>query len=469
MTGRALRAVLPAVGLGAAYTLAILVGRSTRVEGSEVSLVWPAAAVAVLWGLHARGLPRLAAGAHWLLLGALTCGVNLTTGATPGLALWFVPVNLSLAWVSAEVLRYGDRPLRLRDPGDLGRLVIAAAAGATVAASLATAYFGLVGHEELPRTFALLAVRNGITVLAVVAVVLRLRDATWRRPAPTRARVLETVACAVVVAWVFARVFWFNPGLPLGFSVMVPAMWVSLRFSTTVATFFLLGSGTSIVWATLLDRGVFQGIAAQEQALLAQGMVGCVTLVVLTLSLFRDSRNTLIERLRHLALHDPLTGLANRALLVDELEEALGAEPVGTVGVIVLDLDGFKAVNDAWGHDEGDLLLVEIARRLVAVTAPGDTVARLGGDEFVVLRRGLTDPGELELCAERIRRAVAQPYGQEADAPFDRVTASIGTAVSTGDCTPRSLVGRADHAMYEAKRARRDRVRSGSRSPVQAI
>lgn len=459
MTGRAVRAVLPAFGLGAAYSLAILVGRSTRVDGSEISLVWPAAAVAVLWGLHAGTLRRPAAIVHWLLLGALTFGVNLGTGATVELALWFVPVNLVLAAVTAQLLTYDGRPLRLREPGDLGRLVLAVTAGAVAAASIATAYFTLEGHERLPRTFALLAIRNGITVLAVVAVVLRLRDATWRRPVLTRARVLESVACAVVVTAVFARAFWFNPGLPLGFSIMVPAMWVSLRFSTTVATLFLLGSGTSIVWATLLDRGALQGIAAQEQALLAQGVVGCLTLVVLTLSLFRDSRNELIERLRHLALHDPLTGLANRTLLIEHLEQALDAGPAGSVGVVVLDLDGFKVVNDAWGHDEGDLLLVEIARRLVAVTGPGDTVARLGGDEFVVLHRGLSDPRELELCAERIRRAVGQPYGQASDAPFDRITASIGTAVSEPDCTPRSLVNRADQAMYDAKRAARRELR----------
>ncbi len=462
VTGRAVRALLPALGLGAAYTVAILVGRSTRVEGSEISLVWPAAAVAVLWGLHARDLPRAPAVAHWLLLGALTFGVNLATGAAVELALWFVPVNLGLAAVTTHVLRYDGRPLRLRDPADLGRLVVAVAAGTLVATLLAVLYFASTGHDDLSETFALLAIRNGVTVLAGVAVVLRLRTATWRRPAPSGTRVLESVACVVVVVWVFGRVFWFNPGLPMGFAIMVPAMWVSLRFSTTVATVFLLGAGTSVVWATLLDRGALSGIAAPEQALLAQGMVGCLTLVVLTLALFRDSRNDLIGQLRHLALHDPLTGLANRTLLTERLEEALEGATAGTVGVVVLDLDGFKVVNDAWGHDEGDLLLVEIARRLVAVTGPGDTVARLGGDEFVVVLRGLTGARDLERCAERIRRAVAQPYGQASDAPYDRITASIGTAVAEAGCTPRSLVNRADQAMYDAKRAgRRER-----RTPV---
>ncbi|MEV5001753.1 diguanylate cyclase domain-containing protein [Nocardioides sp. LML1-1-1.1] len=460
MTGRAVRAVLPALGLGAAYSIAILVGRSTRVDGGEISLAWPAAAVAVLWGLYASSLPRRAGTTHWVLLGVLTCGVNLTTGASMSLAVWFVGVNLAMAAVVTVVLRYGERPVALRDPADLGRLVVAVAAGTLVAAGLAVVFFAATGHEDLRETFALFAVRNAMAVLAGVAVALRLRHATWRRPEPTGARVLESVACLAVVVWVFARVFWFNPGLPLAFAVMVPAMWVSLRFSTTVATLFLLAAGISIVWATLLDRGALRGISIREQALLAQGMVACLTLVVLTLALFRDSRNDLIGQLRHLALHDPLTGLANRTLLTERLERALATGGAGTVGVVVLDLDGFKVVNDAWGHDEGDLLLVEIARRLVAVTGPGDTVARFGGDEFVVLHRGLTDPRELELCAERIRRAVGQPYGQASDAPYDRITASIGTAVSEPGCTPRSLVNRADQAMYDAKRAARRDLRA---------
>nr|WP_246319231.1 GGDEF domain-containing protein [Nocardioides kongjuensis] len=198
-------------------------------------------------------------------------------------------------------------------------------------------------------------------------------------------------------------------------------------------------------------------------------MVGSVTLAVLTLALFRDSRNELIAELRDLALRDPLTGLANRTLLNQRLEELLRRDPPETVGVLLLDLDGFKLVNDAWGHDEGDLLLVEIARRLTEVARPGDTVARLGGDEFVVLCPGLGDPAELELCAERVRKRVALPYGQASDAPYDRITASVGAAVSERTSTPRSLLAAADRAMYDAKPAGgaglRDREARGARWP----
>jgi diguanylate cyclase (GGDEF)-like protein len=264
---------------------------------------------------------------------------------------------------------------------------------------------------------------------------------------------------------VFGRVFWFNPGLPTSFAIMLPVLWISLRYSTTTSTTFLAAAGVSVVWATLLDRGALRGIAAQEQALLAQGMVGCLAVVVLTLALFRDSRNDLISQLRHLALHDPLTQLANRTLLTERLDEALARSRPGTVGVVVLDLDGFKRVNDAWGHAEGDLLLVEIARRLHETVRSGDTVARLGGDEFVVVSARLRDADELAALAERIRQSVAEPYGQVSDAPYDRITASVGLALSEPACTSRSLLSRADQSMYDAKRSGRNRTSPLDRGP----
>lgn len=448
---------MPALSYGTAYAAALLVGRATRVEGSEVSLIWPAAAVAVLWGAHAHRLSARAATGHWLLLGGLTFAVNLATGATPELAVWFAGVNVVLAAIPAALLVRDGHRIELRDPTDLGRLVVAIAAATLAAALLATAFLAAEGEDDLAQAFVLFAVRNGVTALAGVAVALRLRDARWRAPDLTGARLVETLACVVVVVVVFGRVFWFNPGTPVAFAVMLPAVWVSLRYSTTTSTVFLGLAGVTVVWATLLDRGAIRGIAAHEQAALAQGMVGCLAVVVLTLALFRDSRDELIEQLRGLALHDPLTGLANRTLLSDRLDAALAAGAPGTVGTIVLDLDGFKTVNDAWGHAEGDLLLVEIGRRLEEVVAPGDTAARIGGDEFVVVCTALEGPDDLHRRAERIRERVAEPYGSAADAPYDRISASVGCAIAERGATSRALLHSADQAMYDAKRSGRDR------------
>ncbi|GAA3646154.1 hypothetical protein GCM10022237_02070 [Nocardioides ginsengisoli] len=462
MVRRFVHAGLPAVGFAAADAAAVLLGRATRLEESQISLVWPAAAVGVLWALYLRGLSRRRAAVNWLLMGGVNIAVVLGTDAEPAVAVWFAGVNMALAAVTSEVLARGRPSVVLREPADLARLVVAVSAGTVVAATLSIAFLASVGHGDLPETFALFAVRNGVTALTGVAIVLRLRDAQWRRPRWTGAWIAETLACAVVTAVVFGRVYWFNPGHPIAFAVMLPALWVALRYSTTTSTVFTGIGGASIVAATLLDRGALHGLPPEQQAVLAQGMVGSLTLVVLAMALFRDSRNALIAELSHLALHDPLTGLANRTLLNQRLEAALAHGAPGTVGVLMLDLDGFKLVNDAWGHDEGDLLLGEIARRLVQETRPTDTVARLGGDEFVVMCPDVGDPAELEMYAERIRRAVARPYGLASDAPYDRITASVGCAVSDRSSTPRSLMARADHRMYETKRAARARTFTGA-------
>jgi len=157
------------------------------------------------------------------------------------------------------------------------------------------------------------------------------------------------------------------------------------------------------------------------------------------------------EELRHAALHDPLTGLPNRALLAERLRAALAAadSPEG-VTVVFVDLDGFKPVNDAHGHAAGDLLLREVAVRLREVVREEDTVARLGGDEFALVCPGLLEADAAGLV-ERLREAVARPVRLDSGAEV-RVSASTGTATSSpGDDADR-LLDEADHRMYAAKR-----------------
>ncbi len=156
-------------------------------------------------------------------------------------------------------------------------------------------------------------------------------------------------------------------------------------------------------------------------------------------------------KLEHLALHDPLTGLANRALFKQALEEALSApQSPGGVGVLFADLDNFKSVNDTLGHDAGDRLLIEVADRLRGAVRSSDTVARLGGDEFVVLRFGLGDAErELRPLTERILAALRRPFS--IDGQIVRTAASVGVAHTDGDTTAEDLLAEADAAMYAAK------------------
>jgi diguanylate cyclase (GGDEF)-like protein len=157
--------------------------------------------------------------------------------------------------------------------------------------------------------------------------------------------------------------------------------------------------------------------------------------------------------LTHRAFHDPLTGLANRALFYDRLAHALDLHQrdLRPVSVVFVDLDDFKSVNDAFGHDAGDVVLTEVARRLLDVVRTGDTVARLGGDEFAVL---VEDDGDPTGVAERILESLSAPVRIG-----DRLAparASIGTTTldpGRDSCDIQELLRRADVAMYSAKRA----------------
>jgi diguanylate cyclase (GGDEF)-like protein/PAS domain S-box-containing protein len=159
-------------------------------------------------------------------------------------------------------------------------------------------------------------------------------------------------------------------------------------------------------------------------------------------------RRATADRLAYRALHDPLTGLPNRTLLTDRLEQAVRAvaRERGGVAVLYLDLDDFKEVNDTHGHRAGDQVLIEVARRLRAAVRPADTVARLGGDEYAVVAEGLPAPDALAL-AERVREALRPAIGDLV------VVASVGTAhSSTVGLDADALLHEADADMYRAKR-----------------
>lgn len=157
------------------------------------------------------------------------------------------------------------------------------------------------------------------------------------------------------------------------------------------------------------------------------------------------------------ALHDHVTGLANRVALMDHLAGALVAleRRPGHVALLFIDIDHFKNINDTLGHDAGDRVLAEVGRRLSLFARPSDTVARFGGDEFVMLCTELSAGDDLQSIGDRIMRALQEPLrdGYELD-----ITGSIG-GVFTSDpmVDPGELVRRADSAMYAAKRAGRNR------------
>jgi diguanylate cyclase (GGDEF)-like protein len=213
------------------------------------------------------------------------------------------------------------------------------------------------------------------------------------------------------------------------FEIYVPYRSVATRIEhKTRHTFLLLMGGMAVLWATL-----FPIVAGASRRLRRQAAEN-----------------------RHQALHDGLTGLPNRTLFRDRVTHALVAarDEGRSVGVLIMDVDDFKDVNDTLGHHTGDMLLDQIGRRLVGQLRPSDTVARLGGDEFAVLLPGLSDAEEAMARALNLRAALDVPFGL-GELRQVHAEASVGVALypEHGDCAD-ALIQHADVAMYEAKRAR---------------
>ncbi len=199
--------------------------------------------------------------------------------------------------------------------------------------------------------------------------------------------------------------------------------------------------GWGVVWVALA------GTAVADQ--------GLAVIALDDITAFRRAEQALAYR----ASHDPLTGLPNRAVLMSHLGRVLARlrRKPGTVAVLFIDLDGFKNLNDTFGHRLGDTVLKEVARRISLAVRRDDVVTRMGGDEFVVVCDSLESMSESAVIAERIRAALAEPI--EAQSRMHQMSASVGVAqTSTGGTAEEDLLRRADLAMYLAKERGRDRV-----------
>jgi diguanylate cyclase (GGDEF)-like protein len=176
----------------------------------------------------------------------------------------------------------------------------------------------------------------------------------------------------------------------------------------------------------------------------AGGLVVCVADV-------DDERERELS-LWHRATHDPLTGLLNRTELIDLTERALRrrTSEASPVALVYVDLDGFKVVNDGWGHLVGDEVLRAAAARMAAALRPSDVLARVGGDEFAVLCEAVRAPEDAAAVAERIRRAVSRAV--DVEGVTTRLSATAGVAIAEPGDTAEALLARADDSMYAARR-----------------
>ena len=224
---------------------------------------------------------------------------------------------------------------------------------------------------------------------------------------------------------------------------------VAMCIPILLASFLIVPWG-GIVIAVLLVAG---NIVAREVTQDDYPALLALVVVALIAYMLSSSLNRAYDESRHQALHDALTGLPNRALFINRLQQSIdrkSREP-GTSAVLYMDLDQFKVINDSLGHEAGDELLIEVARRLQSCLRPMDTAARLGGDEFTILLDEISGPADAIKVAERVASALKSPFTLGENQVF--VTTSVGISLGTSDQTkPNDLLRDADVAMYEAKK-----------------
>jgi diguanylate cyclase (GGDEF)-like protein len=223
--------------------------------------------------------------------------------------------------------------------------------------------------------------------------------------------------------------------------------------SAAVATLVM----TNFATAMLVTRA--QGTGAELFAAVWPILLTSAVAIVLVMSFLYRSLVDLVQELekreasaQHLAVHDPLTGLANRALLIDRLDLAIGRYRRDTdkFALLVLDLDRFKQVNDSFGHAAGDLLVQQVAGRLTSLIRETDTIARIGGDEFAIIQSSIRSEADVRRLCDRIIESIGEPFsllGREA-----RVGVSVGAVLAEAAATEGSdLIRKADITMYRAK------------------
>jgi len=250
----------------------------------------------------------------------------------------------------------------------------------------------------------------------------------------------------------------------------IGAFFWSFQAFTLRSLFWVAGATAGVLRAVLLGQ-------TQPEEMIEIPLLTIILVMVFIIASFRakaqrelelehkelkqalEERQALQEALLHQAFYDKLTGLPNRALLFDRLQHAFleTMRHKQSLALLFVDLDGFKTVNDRFGHAIGDQLLVEVAKRMLSGARDEDTVARLGGDEFTIV---IKNPLSLEIAtdvADRVLKRISEPY-QISDIDIN-ISASIGVSMRypKGD-QPEDLLREADDAMYQAKASGKSKV-----------
>jgi diguanylate cyclase (GGDEF)-like protein len=371
-------------------------------------------------------------------------------GFTPAVAVGIAVANCLEPLLSASLLRrWIGRAPDLSRLAELGRFYAAACVcGPALGAVVGSIWPWLVNGSDIWPQLGRWFIGDSLGVVIIAPVIL---VSARGRPAvrPSLEQVATFVGLLVIAAVSIPWSFGARIGLPF---LVIPALaFVGVRLGTRAAAFCVLLVGLLVEWETARGAGPFSGDDAFTGLLAAQMYLVACSVSALTPAALMTG---LVSR-DHMAFHDSLTGLANRRLLGDRVAVACGqlARHPGRVGLVFIDLDDFKTINDVHGHTVGDRVLTETARRLRASVRDEDTIARLGGDEFVVLVTQVDDDEHLPRLCDRVHEALAAPISAAA-VPL-RVEASLGfSTTDRHDEGLEALVARADGSMYAHKRER---------------
>jgi len=427
-----------------------LVDLETSFGESTTGIVfWPAAGVTVSVFILR---PRREWPAYFVAVCAADGVVSLLNDASVWSSLSSGLANSVEATVSALLVGHWlGRAPDLSRRRDLRVFIVAAAClGPAVGAAIGAGWPWVIGETPLWPRLGRWYVGDAVGVLVIAPLII----SVVRPPAKPLFKLSESWTFAVlVVALAIAMPWRWSAELGLPFAVIPVLGLIGMRMGTRAAAAATFVVGLLVETLTALDSGPFAAGGAFSGLLVAQTYLATCAVSSLTAAALMTG---LVSR-DALALHDSLTGLANRRLLLERLAQAfrrMGRFHSG-IGLVYADLDGFKQINDIHGHAAGDQVLITTARRLSTVVRANDTVARLGGDEFVVLLDDLTGDAPLQELIGRIAAAVEEPIALP-DGPVVRVGASLGSAVTRdGNEDPDEFLERADRAMYEVKRAGR--------------
>jgi diguanylate cyclase (GGDEF)-like protein len=299
-----------------------------------------------------------------------------------------------------------------------------------------------------------------VVVLGVPLILLRRPTLSW----PGRAGALEAAGLLILVFVTPIVAVQVAGQRSYLFLCFVPLVWAALRWGIAVTAYTALA--LSVLTTYSVGHSLEAGVRLADLQLFMGTLCATALLLGSVVSQLHDLNSDLEDRVRdrtaelkavneqlaHEATHDRLTGLANRALFDDRLQNALDRRRRAPAAMVValLDLDGFKRVNDMYGHESGDRVLSEVAARLLRCVRTEDTVARLGGDEFAVLLDAGVTQDALQAVTDRILAALAEPIAV-GDTTLV-IGASIGAAVTDGGIDPGTVLREADGQMYGVKR-----------------